>query len=308
MRKLTMLAFGLVSLAACDKSKPALEQALAQVQQISAEKDSLLSDVTATSQFIAEVNGEIAKVRNASMTKPTSVQPSDVADNMTPADRRRQVLAKVRELTARVNASEERLNASRRRIAQLTGSDSTMKRQLAQFDSTITSFKGIMDNQRTEIATLTEQITSLTGENTQLKASNFQLTSDKTDLTTQRDELNGERDKLTTERNTVYYVVGTEKELLNRHLIVKTGGTLGLGKTAVPARQLNPSDFTAIDKTKVMEIALPNAEAHYGILTRQDNKALEVLPDKDGNLRGALKIKDAETFWAASKYLIVIER
>jgi predicted nuclease with TOPRIM domain len=307
MRKLTILAFGLASLAACDKSKPALEQALAQVQQISAEKDSLLNDVTATSQFIAEVNAEISKVRTEN-SRPTSVQPTDVADNMTPSDRRARVLGKVRELTARVDASEKRLAASRARIVALTGSDSSMKTQLAAYDSTITAFKSIMDSQRAEIASLNEQVTTLTGQNTELKTTNFQLTSDKTDLTTQRDQLSGERDKLTNERNTVYYVIGTKKELEDRHIIVKTGGALGIGKTAVPARQLNPADFTSIDKTQVLEIPLPKGEAEYGILTRQDNKALEVVPDKDGNLRGSLKIKDAETFWAASKFLIVIER
>lgn len=87
MRRLSMVAV-VLTLIACDRSKPELEKTLAQVQQISAEKDTLLKEVTATSQFIADVSSEIAKVRNANTGKPTNMAPGDMADNMTPAQRR----------------------------------------------------------------------------------------------------------------------------------------------------------------------------------------------------------------------------
>jgi predicted nucleic acid-binding Zn-ribbon protein len=300
MRRLTLLAVAL-TLIACDRSKPELEKTLAQVQQISAEKDTLLKEVTATSQFIAEINSEIAKVRNANTGKPTNVQPGDVADNSTPSQRRAVVLDKVKELAARLNATEGRLAASRKRVVEMAGNDSSMKVQLAAYDSTIASFRTIMDNQKAEIANLTTQVNSLTSENTQLKTEAVQLVSEKTQLT-------GEKDQLTTERNTVYYVVGTKEELLKRHIIEQTGGMLGLGKTQVPARELNPSDFTTIDKTKVAEIPFPKANTPYKIVTRQAAAALESTPDEHGRIMGSIKIKDPDTFWAASKYLIVIEQ
>ena len=119
--------------------------------------------------------------------------------------------------------------------------------------------------------------------------------------------LTEEKSSLVVERNLVYYVIGTKDELLKKHVIEQTGGTLGLGKTQVPARDLNPSDFTSIDKTKVSEIAFPAADKAYKIITRQDVGALETAPDKDGRIKGGLKIKDAEKFWGASKYLILIQ-
>lgn len=300
MRKLALFA-AVFALAACDKSKPELEKTLVQVQQISAEKDSLLKDVMATSQFIAEANTELAKVRLRNASRPTNAAPGETEGNLSPAQARAALMLKVKEVTARVNAAEGRLNESRKRVAELTGNNAEMTKQLAAYDSTVASFKTIMESQRAEIASLTAQVTSLNTEVTKLKSDNVQLVSDKTKLT-------DERDKLTTERNTVYYIIGTKDELLRKHVIEQTGGTLGLGKVKVPARELNPAEFTPIDKTKVSEIALPKSDKPYRIVTRQDLAALDVAPDKNGKITGAVKIKNADAFWSASKYLIVIEQ
>jgi predicted nucleic acid-binding Zn-ribbon protein len=300
MRKLTIL-LAAMTLMACDRSKPELEKTLAQVQQISAEKDSLLKDVMATSQFIAEVNTELAKVKTRNAGKPVKGQVGDLENNMTPSEQRASIVKKVTALTARLNESEDRLSASRKRVADLAGNNTALTAQLASYDSTIASFKTIMEGQKSEIAQLNDQLTALNGENTQLKADKVQLVSEKT-------AVSDERDKLTTERNTVYYVIGSKGDLLKRHIIVQTGGMLGMGKDQVPARELNAADFTSVDKTKTAEIPFPDSTKAYRIVTRQDLAALETAPDKNGRIKGGLKIKDADGFWAASKYLIIIQQ
>ena len=300
MRKLTLVA-ALFALAACDKSKPELEKTLVQVQQISAEKDSLLKDVMQTSQFIADVNTQLAAVKNRNVGKPTQGKPGEMESNLTPAQQREAIKVKVKELTDRLNESESRLSASRKRVADLAGSNSGMTKQLAAFDSTISAFKAIMDNQKTEIATLTEQINGLQAENQGLKVEKTALIADKTQLIT-------DKSTLTAERNTVYYIIGTKGDLLKRNIITQTGGMLGIGKTQVAARDLNTADFTAVDKATVSEIAFPDADKTYRIITRQDVTALQTAPDKGGRIKGGLKITDSEKFWAASKFLILIEQ
>lgn len=298
MRRFTILAAA-VALVACDRSRPELEKTLAQVQQISAEKDSLLKDVMQTSQFIAEVNSELARVRSRTVGRPTQGQAGEMESTLSPAERREAIKVKVKEMTDRLNESESRLAASRKRVAELTSNNAALATQLAAYDSTIAAFKTIIGNQRTEIASLTEQVNALTGENVQLKAEKVQLTAEKSALAV-------EKEQLTVERNTVYYVIGTKDELLKKRVIEQTGGTLGLGKSQVPARELNPAEFTSIDKTVVSEIAFPDANRAYRIITRQDVTALETAPDKGGRIKGGLKIKDAEKFWAASKFLILV--
>jgi regulator of replication initiation timing len=298
-----LLPIGLAALtmAACDRSKAELEKTLAQVQQVSAEKDSLLKDVMQTSQFIAEVNAELARVRSRAAGRPVRGGEGDLESGLTPSQQREAIKLRVKELADRLNESESRLTASRNRVRELSANNAAMARQLAAYDSTIAAFKSIIDNQKTEIASLQEQVGALTTENKALKTENVQLAGEKMQLTE-------EKTALTKERNTVYYVIGRADDLVKQGVLDRTGGFLGMGKTQVPARDLNPAVFTSIDKTQVTEIPFPRADRPYRIVTRQDVGGLETTPDKDGRIRGGLKIKDVERFWAASKFLIVVEQ
>ena len=300
MRKLALL-MAVVAISACDRSKPELEKTLVQVQQISAEKDSLLRDVMATTQFIADANTELSKVRTSASGKPKVSEAGETEGKLSPGQQRTQLLARIKGITASLNEADSRLAASRKRVAALDTNNVSLKAQLAAYDSTMTSFKSIIENQKAQVLDLTAQINALKVQNVQLQAQNVALMTDKTDLTVQRD-------KLTTEKNTVYYVIGTKDELLKKKIIVQTGGMLGIGKVQVAARDLNPADFMSIDKTAVASIPLPNAAKPYRIITRQDVAALETQPDDKGRIRDAIKIKDPVAFWAASKYLIIIEQ
>ncbi|MHB8838422.1 MAG: Cbp1 family collagen-binding glycoprotein adhesin [Gemmatimonadaceae bacterium] len=297
MRKTFLIAAAaMLALTAC-VSKDKYEKELAQVQLISAEKDSLLKDVMATTQFIADVNTELGKVRDAKAGKPV-MGASGELPNASPAEQRAHMIERVKQLTNRVNEAESRLAASRQRVAALSGDNSALQKQLAQYDSTITAFKSIIENQKAEIASLSAQVGALQGENVTLKTEKAQLTTEKESLTT-------EKAALTTERNTVYYVIGTKDELRKKGIIVKKGGILGIAATDIPATTLNPADFTSIDKTKVSAITLPKADKSYRVLSRQDLSAT-AQPAK-GGYKGTINITNAEQFWAASKYLIIVQ-
>ena len=298
---LGLATLALVGSAACDGSKKELEKTLAQVQLISSEKDSLLKDVMATSQFIAEVNTELAKVRSRTAGKPVQGQPGEMESNLSPAQQRDAIKAKVTELTARLNESESRLTASRNRVRDLTANNASLASQLSAYDSTIASFRSIIDNQKTQIASLNEQVSALQAENVTLK-------QEKATLTTEKVALTQEKAQLTTEMNTVYYVFGTEDELFKKQIIVKQGGLFGLGKTAVPGADLKPSDFTVVDRTVVMDIAFPKADKAYRIVSPQDVTALATAPDRSRRIKGGLKITDGVKFWGPSKFLILMEQ
>ncbi len=300
MRALIIAAVTLMA-AACDGSRADTMKRLAEMEQISAQKDSLLRDVTATTAFLAELNRQVSTVRNLKAGRTVNSVGTDLEENLTPAQRRELLQEQVREITERVNLAENRLTVSRRRVAELTGSDAAKSKRLAEFDSTIASFREIVESQRVQIASLKEQVLTLTAENTQLRTANVQLIAQTSTLT-------GERDSLVTDHNTVYYIVSDRQDLLDRGVIEKVGGFLGLGTTAVAARDLDRSQFIPIDKSRVHEIPFPRADKSYRVLTRQDLAAIAAPADERGRLTGSLVIRDPEVFWAASKYLIVIER
>ncbi|MBI3790809.1 MAG: hypothetical protein HY275_08010 [Gemmatimonadetes bacterium] len=295
-----LLAAALLLTSACDRSKAQLDASVAQLQQVSAEKDSLLRDVVATSQFITEVNGELARAKGSNVGKPVVKAAGDLPDTLTPAQARKAMLDRVAALVTRLNDTEKRLASSRARVASLVKDNATAKAQIAQFDSTVNALKVLVEGQKQQVATLTEQVAALSAENATLLKEKGMLTQEKEQLTT-------EKTQLVTEKNTVYYIVGTRDDLVKIHVLEMTGGFIGIGRTAVPVRDLQPAAFTAIDRTKTKEIPFPNGEKSYRIVTRQDLGALEAPPTDPNEIKGGLKIADHDKFWGASKYLIVVE-
>jgi regulator of replication initiation timing len=298
MRALTLTAATALLLAACGQSRPDTMKSLAEEQSISAQKDSVLLEVSRNATFISDLSQQLGTVRNLKASQ-TSNTKGDLENNLTPSQRREMILAQVREVTERLNASERRLDESRRRVTELTGTDASKSRRLAAFDSVVTSFRSIIASQRDQIAAMTAQIEALSQENTQLKTENVRLASNTATLTV-------ERDSVIAEQNTVYYVAGTADELAAQHVIEKVGGFLGIGRTVVPARVLDPTAFTPIDMRNVRDITLPNQDRKYRVITRQNLTALATPPDSKGRLLHTVSIREPQSFWAGSKFLILV--
>ena len=302
MRKLVLLA-AVVSIAACDRSKPELEKTLVQVQ----------TDLGREGFAVAGRDGHHAVHRGGKHgTVEGAHERERQAEGRARGRERREAVAetssarsclhRIKGITASLNEADSRLAASRKRVAMLDTNNAGLKSQLAAYDSTMTSFKAIIENQKAQVLDLTAQVNALTTENTELKAINVQLTTDKTNLT-------DERNKLTTEKNTVYYVIGTKDELLKKNIIVQTGGMLGIGKVQVACARSQPRGLHEHRQDDRREHPAPGAGKSYKHRDpRQDVAGLETPPDTKGRLHDAIKIKDPVAFWAASKYLIVIEQ
>jgi predicted nucleic acid-binding Zn-ribbon protein len=299
MRRLIVLV-ATVALAACERSKPQLERTLKQVQQISAEKDSLLHDVMATSQFIADVNSDLAKVRSAGGVVPVAGKGTDLENSLTPDQQREAIRAKIAELAKRLVDNESHLAASRARVKSLTAGNVSLAAQLTAYDSTIAGFKSIIDNQKSQIEALTERVNTLQAENASLKQEKAQLAGEKLQLTENLAAL-------ISEANKVYIVIGTRDELVKRHVVELSGGFLGFGKTIVPVRDPDVSQFSVADRTTLTQIPFPT-EKPYRIVSRQDVASLDTPPGADGRIKGGLRILNADKFWVASKFLIVVEQ
>jgi hypothetical protein len=111
------------------------------------------------------------------------------------------------------------------------------------------------------------------------------------------------------ENNTVYYVIGSKDDLKKRGLIVEEGSKfLFFGhKALVPARTLDESQFTPIDKYTVTTITLPDSAKRFQIVSRQDPALVHEGTTPDGKPDGVLTIANPEQFWTPSKFLIIVQ-
>ncbi|HLZ45231.1 MAG TPA: hypothetical protein VKQ05_06095 [Gemmatimonadales bacterium] len=261
-------------LAACGTSAET-ERKLAELEQANAQKDSLMQEVALSSRLISDVNAELGKVKvNRNRLHVTSESPVTASSDT--------LVAKLRYVVARVGETERALNESRARIKNLTSLSDSLR---ATLDSTATNLQAVIASQKTTIDLLTEQVNTLTAENVAL------------------------RDSL----STGYYVIGTRDELKKKGILTEQGGGRVLfilwrtGKTLQPARNLDPSLFTAIDTRKVTSIPLPAARATYRIASLQD---LDYVAEHNDHNKYSgvsnLTITSPVDFWRNSKFLVIV--
>jgi uncharacterized coiled-coil protein SlyX len=275
MQKLKYTFAALVfAVAACGTSAET-ERKLADLEQVNAQKDSLMQEVAISSRLISDVNVELAKVKIRNNRLNVSSESPITAQNDT-------LMAKLRYVVARVQETEGALSQSRARIKSLTYLSDSLR---AAYDSTVGNLQAVIASQKTTIDLLTDQVNTLTEENVAL------------------------RDSL----STGYYVIGTRDELKKKGILTEQGGGRVLfilwktGKTLQPARNLDPSLFTAIDTRRVTQIPLPVASGAYRVASLQDLDY--IAEERDGGKfhdTPTLTITSPVDFWRTSKFLIII--
>lgn len=289
-RMLPIIGLTLAGLAACEPSAE-IQQQLAELTAISAEKDSLVAQVAANTRLMSDISAEVARV---------SVPVSEAgAQEATARPDPESILVDIQALTTRVTESEDRLVESQKRIEALSRESRTQTGRIAEFQKTIEEFRGTIESQKQTIASLTDRVLFLQEENSRLAAVNVAL-ADTVSAMESRE-------------NSVWYLVGTKEELLERGIIREEGGSRVLfifgkrGKTLVPARDLDLATFSIADQRYLTEIPLPDAENDYTVVTRQDLTALETAADDKGRIRGeSVRIADPDRFWAGSRVLILV--
>jgi hypothetical protein len=278
----------------CDRNQAELAKALAESRAAEAQKDSLLTEVLETTQFVSDLNSELAKAKTLAITSE-GTDPG-LPGAMKDREERKATLERIQEVIARLNESEAKLTATETRAKNARIRNARLLAQIATFQKTIEDLKTAAEQQRLEIEDQRSQIALLAGQVDTLGQ--------------ERNTLRGHVASLISYKNTVYYAVGTKDELIQSGVVTREGSKfLVFGGTRLePARNLNPAAFTAIDKTQTLSIALPRIDKKYKIVSRQSPEYLsgDVNPNK-GEVKGVVEIVAPEEFWSASKYLILVQ-
>lgn len=311
MRKLGLLIpFAAVSmLAACDPQAGSKLKALAHADSLRTDslisiKNDLLNEVMSSTQFVNDLNSEIARLK-AKQNVALATKLTSESDMSAIKDERAAVVKRIQNLVLRLDSSEARVSNLRKRASSLATHDSTLVTQIAEYEKTIEDLRHTVETQRADyeatiakqtaqIATLNSKVDTVTTENTRLMGEAKTLS----DTVTQ----------LTTAVNTAYYVIGTKDDLIKQGVLVEEGHKrfyLFGGRSVSEARELDPSKFTRIDRAKDKVINFP--EGDYAIFTRQNPAYASPFASKDGLMSGGLRIDQPDRFWESSKFLIIVK-
>ncbi|HEY5062317.1 MAG TPA: hypothetical protein VII52_12325, partial [Gemmatimonadaceae bacterium] len=266
-------------------------------------KNDLLSEVMTSTQFVNDVNLEMAKLKARTPAKLAWNERSET-DAASMKAERAAVVSRIGELVARLDSSQVRVNSLRARATRLSRQDSSLVAQVGAFEKTIATLRSTAEQDKAEyeavIARQNAQIAVLHSTVDTVTKDNARLTGETTALI---DTVS----TLTAEKNAAYYVIGTKDELVKQGVLVEEGRKRFLvlgGRTVAPARELDTAKFTRIDRLRDRTIRFPAGD--YTIFTRQSPSFASPFSVKDGKFSGGLRIEQPERFWEPSKFLIII--
>jgi hypothetical protein len=298
MRYMGLLLVLVAAATGCDRSRADLAKALAESRAAEAQKDSLLTEVLETTQFVSDLNSELAKTKAISMA-PDGEDPGMPGAQLD-REERKATLERIQQVIARLNESEAKLTATENRAKNAKIKNARLLAQISTYKQTIEDLKTAAEQQRSEqeaiIANQRTQIASLAGQVDELNVRTASL----------RDTVV----HLTKYKNRVYYAIGTKDELLSNGVVTKEGSKFLIfgGTRLEPARKPNLEAFTMIDKTQTLSIPLPRTDKRYKIVSRQSPEYLTGDITEKGEVQGVVEIASPEEFWSASKYLILVQK
>lgn len=188
---------------------------------------------------------------------------------------------------------KETIDLSKRRIRELEESLRSNQIEIGGLKRLIEGLKRSVAEKESMIAKLTVKVDSLTvavvGLKEDVRRGEEKITEQATVIEEKSQEL-----------ATVFYTIGTKKELKEKGIITEKGGVIGLGKSTVLSSAFRAGDFTALDTDRIEEIRIHGREPQ--VLSAQNAMSYEIQIVGD---EAKLVIKDAREFRKV-KYLVVM--
>ena len=196
--------------------------------------------------------------------------------------------SKEQEIVDDIQAIYDIMNKNKQRLA-------SMKSKLKESNKKNDELEKFIARLTTEIEEKDSKINDLKG---QLEKLNVEMTA----LNLNYEEATQESSVKTEKLNTAYYAFGTSKELIKNNVLTKEGGFIGMGKTAKMKEDFNKGYFTKVDISVLTEIVLGAKKAKF--ITTHPASSYKI-EGPDGKAE-KIVITNAEDFWSASKYLVVV--
>jgi hypothetical protein len=152
--------------------------------------------------------------------------------------------------------------------------------ELAERDSAIAGLQGKLSKMNDSIVTL-----------------NRQFNDSMVVINTQNEEIA----YMTNQLNTVYYTMGTIKELKQHNIVSKDGGFIGIGRTTELKKNLN-TEYFAVENMQTLKVIKLNSKFEK-LLTNHPASSYTVTNNHKSD---SIIIKYPVLFWSISKYLVVV--
>lgn len=290
MRKLFVLVLGIVALSACHNYKK-------DAQQLAITRDSLQQETALRDASIAgflndfsEIQANLDSIKK--IEKLVTVQSN--SNRELNANQKQRILEDINLLNDLLQRNKQLTASLQKKLKDANFKIGDLEETINGLELLVKNMEAQANEQDMQIAELTEDVKKLNIDISQLNQK-IKVVETESQLKTQTIETQ------TVALNKAYYAFGTMKELKENGIIEKSGGVIGMGKTAVMKKDFNRDYFTEID--------IRNFD--YLRLMAKKAKLVTVHPEGSFHFTGkksadTLFIDNSAEFWKASKYLVVL--
>lgn len=278
----TAAALGVVALLASCVSRQVAVEAESRsdsLELVVSAKDSLINavfaDINAISENLALIKSRENLITVAGESEGGRRPVEEIDNNIKAIDR---LLRENRAKIESLQRSAARLRKANLRIDGLEKMIADMNRQLAEKKAEVEQLRESLVRMGDEVKSLTEEVAVRSAE---------------------VENLSGEKIELQNQLNTVYYIVGAEKELRDAQIINKQGF---IGRTLTVGRNSNFDSFTMADSRLLSEV--PVGQKKATLVTSHPEGSYELVTDANKAVE-KLIITDPVRFWESSKILII---
>ena len=278
----TAAALGVVALLASCVSRQVAVEAESRsdsLELVVSAKDSLINavfaDINAISENLALIKSRENLITVAGESEGGRRPVEEIDNDIKAIDR---LLRENRAKIESLQRSAAQLRKANLRIDGLEKMIADMNRQLAEKKAEVEQLRESLVRMGVEVKTLTEEVAVRSAE---------------------VENLSGEKVELQNQLNTVYYIVGAEKELRDAQIINKQGF---IGRTLTVGRNSNFDSFTMTDSRLLSEV--PVGQKKATLVTSHPEGSYELVTDANKVVE-KLIITDPVRFWESSKILII---
>ena len=278
----TAAALGVVALLASCVSRQVAVEAESRsdsLELVVSAKDSLINavfaDINAISENLALIKSRENLITVAGESEGGRRSVEEIDNDIKAIDR---LLRENRAKIESLQRSAAQLRKANLRIDGLEKMIADMNRQLAEKKAEVEQLRESLVRMGDEVKSLTEEVAVRSAE---------------------VENLSGEKVELQNQLNTVYYIVGAEKELRDAQIINKQGF---IGRTLTVGRNSNFDSFTMTDSRLLSEV--PVGQKKATLVTSHPEGSYELVTDANKVVE-KLIITDPVRFWESSKILII---
>ena len=278
----TAAALGVVALLASCVSRQVAVEAESRsdsLELVVSAKDSLINavfaDINAISENLALIKSRENLITVAGESEGGRRAVAESGKGVMALDR---LLRENRAKIESLQRSAAQLRKANLRIDGLEKMIADMNRQLAEKKAEVEQLRESLVRMGDEVKSLTEEVAVRSAE---------------------VENLSGEKVELQNQLNTVYYIVGAEKELRDAQIINKQGF---IGRTLTVGRNSNFDSFTMADSRLLSEV--PVGQKKATLVTSHPEGSYELVTDANKVVE-KLIITDPVRFWESSKILII---